>query len=849
MLTMRRYLLGPYLLTCFVALAQAPAYKKVTVCASGCNYPLTDAGLLTAMTDAAHYQDHTACIPYIIEGTGSFPMSGVRFPPKTCRQFVEIRSSHGSHFIPGQRYNPAKDDAYAFGLQGAKLPGTPMFYTAGGTRYWRFRNVNFFADTKGGATYPVTSASWSAGAVTLTIGAAISGYSAVSINGIKPAGYNVGNIIVPSATATTVTFPHPVNPGPYVSGGTVTLLYKSSLSSFIQLGDAWDLNNFPDHIEIIQSGMQSAGDGEVSHAVLTSGSNISIIDSYLSGFVQYGGDGSAVIIEHGDNIITRNTYVSAQAEDVGMGGSLVAAGTTPRFMYWYGNKLTKEPWMNVSNGAGAPTKPCFQGNLYHDNAANADYVCAATSTTPVGSWNAMATLSTHMTDYPYNTMWPKNIWECKICQGVRLSGNSFGPIPAQSAQSALSILMNLVTQPYGGACTGGVPSPCANVPQPWTSISDVSITANRFDSGFGPFGMAYSAFHPCAAIDPATRRPYSQPCYNEGHHNIRFSNNLTVDVSDERNYCLKTPASLGTYCSVSAGCGEACGAVGQLGLNAAEHDIVIDHNTETVSRFSPSSGLILNLGANASGTRDSSGMIIVTNNIGPLGVQGFRGEYDIPTQIYNPQNGCGMEAMLQLYGGALDLHKNIWNTEKPAGQRWQSFSTGKVDPGCARSGTGTSIWPPDHAGGFSWTSILDTSTYKVTNPKYKGWGTDQRDPGADIDFVNWKTEHAIDGAPSPKLDYTIRSLIPTANESGRGVRIYFTAPSIEACTWELSLDPNRYASPIAVSSQVRKGRDGLAVWNAETLAAGKAYWARVTCHGDQLETMVNGDRAYVITAP
>jgi hypothetical protein len=849
---MRRYLLAQSIvfLGCSAVLAQNPAYRKVTVCASGCNYPLTDSGLFTAMNDAATYQDHTACIPYIIEGTGSFQMSGVHFPPKTCHQYIEIRSSQGSHFTPGQRYDPAADDAYAFGLQGAKLPGSPMFLSAGGTRYWRFRNVNFFTDNRGGATYPVTSASWSGGVITLAIGAASGPYGAVSVNGITPGGYNLGNVSMSAATGTTISFRQPVNPGPYVSGGTVTLLYKTGLSSFVQVGDAWDLNDFPDHIEFIQCGMQSAGDGEVSHALLTSASNISVIDSYLSGFVQRGGDGSAIIIEHGDNIVVRNTYLSAQAEDAGMGGSFVAAGTTPRFLYWYGNLLTKEPWMSMTIGISAPSKPCFKGNLYHDKAANKDYVCAATSTAtvgtmPVGSWNAMPDLSPHLTDYPYEITWPKNIWECKICQGVRLAGNHFGPIPAQSSQSALSILLNLVTQPYGGACTGGIPSPCKNIPQPWTSISDVSITANRFDSGFGPFAMGYSAFHPCAAIDPATRRPYPQPCYDNGHHNINFSNNLVTNVSDERNYCLKT----NDYCAVYKGCGNDCGTTGALALNAAEHDIVIDHNTETVSKFSPNSGLILYLGANASGTHDSSGMIAVTNNIGPIGVQGFRGEYDQASTTYNPQNGCGMEAMFLLYGGALNLHKNIWNTESPAGQRWQSFSTGKVSSACAASSGPTMIWPADHAGGFSWTTILDPTTYKVTNPAYKGWGTDRRDPGADIDLVNWKTEHAIDGAPAPKLDYAIRSILATWKVSDRGARIYFTAPSTNACTWELSLDPNRYASPIAVSSQVRNGRDGLAVWNDGTLAAGKAYWARVTCDGDQLETMLNGDRAFLITAP
>ena len=140
------------------------AYKKVTICASGCNYPLTVSGLYTAMQDAAAYQDQTACIPYVIEGTGTLQMSGVPFPLRPAINMFEIRSSQGSHFIPGQRYNPATDDAYAFGLQGAKVLGNAaVFGATGGTRYWRFRNVNFYTDDSGGATDSVTNATWSNG--------------------------------------------------------------------------------------------------------------------------------------------------------------------------------------------------------------------------------------------------------------------------------------------------------------------------------------------------------------------------------------------------------------------------------------------------------------------------------------------------------------------------------------------------------------------------------------------------------------------------------------------------------------------------------------------------------------
>jgi hypothetical protein len=825
------------------------AYKKVTVCASGCNYPLTDSGLYTAMVDAAAYQDHTACIPYIIQGTGTVQMSGIPFPPKTCNQYVEIRSSQGSHFAPGQRYNPAADDAYAFGIQGAKLVGSPLFNTNGGTHYWRFRNVNFFTNDSGGATYPVTNATWSGGIATLTLGGnpSITMGDAVAINGITPAQYNLGNTSTTWAgtliavTANTISYPVANNPGTYLGGGTVTLLFNHVLSSFIQYGNYWDNNSYPDHLEIIQCGMRADGDGDVYHALSGAGDNIRIVDSYLGGFAHPSSDTQDINIFGGDALEIRNNYLSAVDENFGVGGTHVAGGIIPRFEYFYGNEMLKEPWMGMMHAATGPgTMACFEGRWFHNDTTNLDYLCSAAS----GVWIQQANLLTKVHKAP------KNLWECKICQGVRMIGNDFGMIPGQTGQSATGIVLNLVSQPYGGPCTGGIPSPCDEA-QNWTTIADFTVQANRFHDGFTPFAFAYSdpSYKPCAAINPATGLPFTQPCYNYGHHNLIFTHNLIANTSDERGYC---PSQSIDYCIMAPDCANNCGSTGAVELDNAEYDIDISNNTQTTSKFSAASGLTLGFGGNMGGSLDFSGMIHVRNNIGPVGVEGFAGGADGPTGIVNPQNGCGMEAMFQLYGGALDLHKNILTFDNPSvnpPQTWQSFTTGTVTPACATAAGTTVIWPTDHAGGFSWTSILDPATFKINNPAYSGWGTDQRDPGANIDFVNWKTEHAVDGAPAPKLDYAIRSVIPTRSSPGRGVQVHFTAPSTDACTWELSTDPNLYASPVAVSSQARNGRDGLAVWNNGTLTAGTAYWLRLTCGGDQLETLVNGARVMAITAP
>lgn len=70
-------------------------------------------------------------------------------------------------------------------------------------------------------TYTVSAATWAANVVTLTIGS--HGFSAgdtIIVQGITPGGYN-GVFVITATTGTQVKFAQAVNPGSYVSGGTV----------------------------------------------------------------------------------------------------------------------------------------------------------------------------------------------------------------------------------------------------------------------------------------------------------------------------------------------------------------------------------------------------------------------------------------------------------------------------------------------------------------------------------------------------------------------------------------------------------------------------------------------------
>lgn len=919
----------------FCACASAQNYVKKTVCtAVGCDYPATFLGLFNAVNDSVTYQTSTACVPYIIEVQAGILInftSGIHFPAKTCNQFIEIRSSAGSHFIPGKRYDPSVDNTFAavFSSSGS---GT-MIDTPALTRYWRLRNVlmTTSAVTSGPiASYPITAASWSGGASLLTIPTKPTTVSGTwAINGVPAsggactgtcAGYNNGNVTPGFENATQIAYGS-ADPGGSCTGscGTATVLYNNSIPGWIQWGPAdFDTAIYPDHLEIIQSAVMGSGQGELQVGMTVGADYIRVIDSYFSGIAKTGD--SQAISSSGSETEIRNTYLSAVSESLGGGGGIVSAGIVPSFQYNYGNYFIKEPWMNYVIGTGTPTQPCYKDSIFHDATANRDYLCNTTTVSgPTGSW----TIQTNLTNYasrPFPYQWPKNHEEHKTGKALRTKGTWYGMIPAQSSQNGLGIVANVVSQPFESlTCTAipNLPQPCQNVPQVWTTLGDLAIINNRFDTGLGPFAMGYAVYSECqsdqinngtstwtvvgngtatitttgsapvpfpagysswpngnvnlssmilsggslgggtvigvnstavgglsmvmAATVPTGTYLMTLPCVFNGHHDIDFSNNLITNLSDERTYC---PTFSGS-CTVASACGNACGTQGHMFFDGSQHDVLMEHNTQTTSKYSAVSGLTLNIGGNLSQSSDYSGQWTVRNNIGANGVHGF---------LSGPSDGCGFYFMLNnSLGGTLDLRNNILTKDLPTGQTWETFATGTVTPACAT----TSIWPTNHAGNQSWLwdlttgaghGVLDATTFKVTNPTYQAWGSDGRDPGANVDLVNASTAGTIAGNPNPFLDVLIRSTVLTPN--GHGVTIQATAPDTGSCTWELSTDPNLYASPVAVSSQSRIGRNVVAVWNDGTLAGSTVYYARMTCGSyPGMETNINGSRAMIITAP
>jgi hypothetical protein len=91
------------------------------------------------------------------------------------------------------------------------------------------------------------------------------------------------------------------------------------------------------------------------------------------------------------------------------------------------------------------------------------------------------------------------------------------------------------------------------------------------------------------------------------------------------------------------------------------------------------------------------------------------------------------------------------------------------------------------------------------------------------------TAHAQDGAPNPFSFFHLGGAARTSSSA----TLYFTAPSSNACTVDVSLT-NTYGTGAGSVSQTREGRSGRA--GVTGLSAGTRYYYRVTCDTWKLES-------------
>lgn len=799
------------------------AVTKKTVCASGCDYPNTFTGLSNAAADAMTAQGVT-CAPYIIEikATDSIDIGSntLILGDKTCNQFITLRSNR-MDALPrdGTRIDPVAHGAYLAQIVqsgGSQLTAISIGSLAGLAlcQYWRIEGLEI----------KVTGASNS-------------------------------------------------NPNGYA----------------IAVGHSYELH--ANHVELKHLWIHGvSGAGNLLYGVgLVAVDNARIADSYFDSIANGGAEAHAVMIlySHGP-VDVINNRLSASTQDVLIGGTIMTAGLLPSFMNFTGNLMDKDrnyktdapavltitaaPPANPMvvtiaagpcetpfciSGSNAPINPapvslaitgatgtgcsilngnhpitvsgtsvtltgfngtgctaytassataspnpnwaCRQGYVYKNLASGRDWICNSSNV-----WVDQGGVTTN------NVMDVKNVWEAKGCRGCTIYGNEFTGFWFPSGQDPAFITLNLATQ----IATCAFVIPCNEI-QPWQTIEDMRIHANKMYNGHtimllsypgGPQGL------PCVASPPN-----GPPCFAYAHNNIYIHNNLGYNLSDERDYHEggTTDGQFGT---------------GYSQINTGNFEIQAYHNTFLVSTWSAGSGQYYRQGMIYTPSA-IAGQIINRDNITPIAKYGI-----LDLSANNYRGACSISQALAA-GGGFDARNNIFTTDLAG---WTSFSTGSG--ACVN---GSTDWPAGNQPAANGAAVVNTGTDFKAKGIAIGAASDGRDVGANIDFVNWATAGALSGAANPNLEYKIASF----NPGSTGVDVYFTAPSVNACTWELSANGNSYASPIAVSSQTRTGRAGKATW-AGTLAANTQYYVRSTCDGNKLEYAFPGShRAAFRTTP
>lgn len=571
-----------------------------------------------------------------------------------------------------------------------------------------------------------------------------------------------------------------------------------------------------DHVEVKHCWIHGAfGRLNVSTGIGVQANNVVIRDSVINKIAN-DGESHAIAVGFSDGPVDLlNNQLDASTITTIVGGALVPAGLLPTFVRYIGNLYSRSPEYKhyVSVTTSAPTYPCRPGNV-HRTSVPEDWVCNG-----AGTWintGSVGTYTTFCCDSFGTLKGPaqKNMWEAKIGRGTRFYGNDISGGWLPSGQGAETFVLNLVSSnvsPSYVALTPWVsPVPSNANPtqyaQPWTTLTDLNFSANRLHDSMAGWSFAFptnqttSIVGVCAA-GGVSRAPWCMP---NSHNNISMYDNLATNMSDERDYDRGTVGSAQSKGFVTS-------------ENVGGFNVDFRHNTYLLAATGQS-GYMSNL-ARFETTGTGRGYNNIRDNIMPTG----------DNAINWPGGGgsCSWQTALGA-GATADLRGNTFITTGQYGTR--SFLTGAACP--------ANTWPLGTRAAASNAAAVNGSFRAVT----PNTASDGRDAGADIDRVNYATAGAVSGAYNAALEYKLRGAMPTATSA----IIYYTANSATPCTFELSTNPDSYASPIPPITISQKGRDGAATWT-DILQPGTAYFARATCDGLKLEYGVDGKRFMFIT--
>jgi hypothetical protein len=503
------------------------------------------------------------------------------------------------------------------------------------------------------------------------------------------------------------------------------------------------------------------------------GANLLVEDSIIEEIHHTSSDAAAFLMLSGTGPTTfKNNYIAGSGQNWFSGGGIPAPKVIPSDHQILGNHMEKPfAWAVQATTEVAMSGACYVGMFRYNTSAGLKWNC------PAGTWAS----TTDPTPLDY---FVKPTIEMKNGKDALIKGNYLNN-GWHDAQQHNYFLANQVDNNVSPNCDAQRGS--------WTRVENIEFAYNRMEKGYAILGIGGL----CA-----------QNTYFVLTNTLNFHNNLATNLADPVQLTGATgpDAQKGRFGFFNRG---------NFNLNYSKNTVVLASTLTTGSAF----------GFNRLITTEESktGWSMVTDNIFPLNTSSITGGMGL-------NGGCQMETNIK--DGAFDMRRNVMvNTNAlPTGFDADSLCTGfgvrfpATGVGAAGS---VNVLAAAHETDLS--NVVDSADGYRVKAAFQGksstWG---RDPGADIDMVEWATAGAVAGTWPVYLDMKIRSMDTTTTT----MTMHYTAPSTGACTVTVS-ETAAFGVDLGSDTHTRRGRAGKVIVTG--LTAGTNYAARLTCDSMRVE--------------
>lgn len=478
----------------------------------------------------------------------------------------------------------------------------------------------------------------------------------------------------------------------------------------------------------------------------------------------------------------RNNYFSSAGITTLFGGATPnIGGLKPDGVWYIGNHYYRSWKYRTRYKTTDPTGACLYdsegGEWWKNTYGGSWYVHAAPPTQTywqcvAGTWTSVADPTNFSKHYTQ-----KNIFELKNAQRVWVEGNYLENAwqPADYNQQGTAILINQVDNDNTSTF------------EPASTIAHVNFSNNHIRRT--AWGVQVGA---------------QGTTYYQWYRNVTFENNVFEEIGDPR-WTIQAAERNGSKFNANG-----------FVLPSRGDRFRYLHNTLQVSYTTPLTGwqpALWMFGYVPTGTATTEAAVV--GNIMSWGHAGFHSEvsggHDYPAVPYALRETRSISRNVVVNEFGLTIHGVNYNTynlkQVPVHNPNGPF-------GCNSCGT-PQLWSEvgmvDYAG----------RNYRLDAASAYKYFAHGKDPGADIDVVEWSTAGATAGTANPYLDFQVKNVTVSTST----LTLVYTSYNTEQCTLSVSAKWDM-SSP---SSQADVAGDRERTVSVGSLSASTRYWWKLSC--------------------